>query len=431
MTYTEAKVYLEEIAKYGSVLGLESIRNLLTYMEHPEKELKVIHIAGTNGKGSSLSFISSVLKSAGYKVGCYTSPAVFCLRECIRINGADISRQSFTEYLERIKNAVFQMLRDGLPHPTRFEVETALAFLYFKEMNCDLVIVETGMGGLTDATNAIGAPMMCVFTPISIDHTSFLGESLGEIAQIKAGILKPGVTAVSAPQRGEAAFALKERSRELKVPLTFVQEDDIQNICYGYERQMFSYKEKQKLAIRLGGNYQIENACLAIEALEQLARYGFSITDQQLRNGLEHAVWKGRFTCIHEKPLFFIDGAHNEAGALALRKSILTVFPKRELVFIIGVFKDKEYEKMAAIMAPLAKEIYTVSIPGNSRSLPSERLCETIKKYNPCVQEVLSLEGAVERSFQAAGKEDIIVAFGSFSYLREVSSLVEKRQEEC
>ena len=432
MTYKEARVYLDELSKYGSVLGLDTIRGLLRELGNPQDDLKFIHIAGTNGKGSVLAYTSTILSEAGYRTGRYVSPTVISYLERIQIDGTWISEDEFAELTEKVKEAIARMKAAGEESPTVFEAETAIAFLYFKKRQCDLVVLEAGLGGLLDATNIIRTPVCAVFATISVDHLGVIGNSLEEIAQNKAGIIKPGCTVVSAKQKESVHRILAETAsengccfEEAQPELMVISDDSYRGIS-------FSYKGYEKMHSPLAGQCQRENLATALEVISSLNQLGYRITQEQVRSGLEKTRWTGRFTCLSEAPLFFMDGAHNEDAALKLRASIERYFPDRKKFLIMGVFKDKEYEKIASILCPLAECVYTINLPNKERTLPAEKLAEAVKEYCPNVKTEESMEDAVSDAFEKAGnlqEETVILACGSLSYLGAIRQIVKKRLE--
>lgn len=420
MTYKEARAFIDDTAKYGYILGLDTERELLRRLGNPQDELKFVHIAGTNGKGSTLAYISTILKEAGYQVGRYISPTIFEYRERIQVNEAYITEEAVARLAALVKEAGQAMLAEGFAHPTTFEVETAMAFLYFKEMECDLVVLECGMGGLTDATNVVKTTVVSVFAEIGMDHMGFLGDTVEEIAGIKAGIIKPGTIAVSAPQRTAVSAVLKRHCEEKNTEYREVQKSDIKDVKYIFEDQTFTYKEETKLKPGLTGSWQIENAALAVEAVQALRDRGWKISDEALRKGLKDTVWQGRFTTVSRHPLFIVDGAHNRDAADRLRETLELYFPKKRKIFITGVLADKEYDYVMSQLTPLADRVITVMTPDNPRALAAEKLAEDVKQYNPKVEAADSLKDAVHRAQAYAGEEDMILAFGSLSYLGDL-----------
>ena len=427
MNYKEARVYLDEVSKYGSVLGLESMRELLRRLGDPQNELKFIHISGTNGKGSVLAYLSTILSGAGYRTGRYISPTLFSYRERIQVDGEYIEKESLACHVTAIAAAAEDMQKAGLPSPTVFEIETALAFLYFKEKRCDIVTLEVGCGGLLDATNVITTTVMEVIASISMDHTDLLGDTLAKIAAQKAGIIKPDTMVVSAQQKSEAAQVIEDTCKEQHCTLQMVDESKISNVHYGAEGQTFSYKEWENVAISLAGSYQIKNAALALEGVEALRKLGYALSDQQVREGLLHTVWRGRFTTLRRDPTVIIDGAHNPAAALELKESLERYFPGKTLYFVMGMFKDKDYAQVIDLTAPLARHIITVETPGNPRAMPARELAEAVGKVNPSVEWADSVAHGVEKALAMAGKEDAVIVFGSLSFLGEAADAVNEK----
>ncbi|MEE1085564.1 MAG: folylpolyglutamate synthase/dihydrofolate synthase family protein [Schaedlerella sp.] len=431
MTYKEARVYLDNVSKYGSVLGLDTIRNLLNELGNPQDELKFIHIAGTNGKGSTLSFISTILSEAGYKTGKYSSPAVMSYLEMIQVNGEWISEEDFAELVEKVKRAIARMETKGQNSPTIFEVETAIAFLYFNKKQCDYVVLETGLGGDEDATNVVGNTKAAVFAPISKDHMGILGDTVEEIAWKKAGIIKPGCVVISAKQEESVQRILQKRAEQLGCRIIFAEPEKIVVEKSDYKGSCFSYKNWKNLKINLSGNYQMINAATVLEFADSNVVAGLS--EDNIKRGLLKTEWPGRFQCICEEPIIVIDGAHNEDAAKRLRESMELYFHDKKKIFICGVFKDKAYEKIAQIMAPLAEKIYTVDLPNEQRTLDSEQLGKTMQKYckESCqVYAVSNIEKAVQKACSEMCEEAVILAFGSLSYLKNIIQCVNKNMRE-
>lgn len=419
MDYTEARAYIDEIGKTGSVFGLETMNALLEQLDNPQDRLKFIHIAGTNGKGSVLAYLSTILKEAGYRVGRYISPTLFSYRERIQVNGEYISREDFARLMTRVAAAIEEMKRQGKPLPTAFEAETAVSFLYFCEQSCEIVTLEAGLGGRMDATNVIKTTVLSVLASISMDHMAVLGNTLSEIAWNKAGILKAGIPAVSAHQEEEAAEQIRNAASGLGCELHFADPHAVDGICYGIEEQTFSYRGFDTLKIHLAGRHQIGNAALAVEAVLALQKAGWQISEAALRAGLEKTVWKGRFSVIAHKPYVVLDGAHNPDAARVLRSSVEEYFHDRKKYYIFGVFSDKDYDKIIDITADLAEHIVTVQTPGSARALPAEKLAEAVRRKNPSVESASSIWDAARICRQLAGEEDVILVFGSLSFLAE------------
>lgn len=428
MNYTEVIEYMDRVGRLGIRPGLDSIRELCRRLKNPQDSLKFVHIAGTNGKGSVSAYIASVLKWGGYRVGRYLSPAVFDYREEIRINDRMITKKDLCRLTEQIKEVCDGMTAEGLPHPTPFEIKTALAFVYFLEKQCDIVVLETGMGGLTDATNVAETTLVAVITSVSMDHMRYLGNTLTEIAAQKAGIIKKGAAVAVIRQQPEVMKVLAEKAEEAGCRVYIGDEEKAEHIRFGLEKQCFDYGGMKRIEISLAGQYQIGNGVLALEALKALGEKGFPVTEQKLRRGMAEARWPGRFTVIGRKPWFIVDGAHNEDGARRFAQSAAYYFKGKRIFYIMGVLADKEYEKMISLTHSLADQIITVSVPGNPRTLSACELAGEIAKVHPMVTAADSLEEAVEMCCLLAGKEDVILAFGSLSFLGRITEIVEKRQ---
>ncbi len=425
MNYQEARAYLNDAAKYGSVLGLENMRELMAGLKDPQDRLKFIHISGTNGKGSVLAYLSTILKEAGYRVGRYISPTLFSYRERIQVNEEYIKKEAYARHVSAVKKVIDDMTAAGKAHPTPFEIETAVAFLYFAEEGCDIVVLETGLGGDTDATNIIRTPVLEVLVSISMDHMQFLGDTLAEIARHKAGIIKPETVVVSALQQTEAMRVIEETAKEQRAELFTADWMKAEDVRYGIGEQSFSYKGLTDAKIHLSGSYQISNAVTAVEAVFALRKLGYAVSEEQLRSGLAKTRWQGRFSVLCKKPLFIMDGAHNRDGARMLKASIEQYFEGKQITAICGMFRDKEYETVIKLVAPYLTKLIAIETPENPRALPKEELAETAKNCLEDVQCAETIADAVQKAFAQTNEEDVIVAFGSLSFLGELTKAVE------
>jgi len=431
MTEKECLDFMDELKKSGIVPGLGSIKELCRRLGNPQDAFPCIHIAGTNGKGSVLAYLSTVYKTAGYRVGAFSSPAVFKSRETIRVDGKNMTKKAYTEGLEKIKEAVETIKADGLPAPTAFEAEVALAFLYFADKKCDIVMLEAGMGGREDATNLITRTLAAVLMPIGMDHMQFLGGTLDKIAYQKAGIIKKGCVAVSAVQQEEAAAEIRKEVEKQGCSCIFATVPE--KIKYGLKKQKFTYRDAfgtlhKDMEITIPGVCQTENAAVAIEVVEALNRQNaFVVSEENLRRGLLETSWPGRFEVLREKPYFVIDGAHNEPAAKKLVQSVSAYFSNKRIIYIMGMLKDKEYEKVAEITYPYADQIITVTPPENKRALSAMDLAAAVSAYHPRVTTAGSVEEAVEMAYLLAGKEDVILCFGSLSFLGRVRDILGKQ----
>ena len=424
-TYEEAVKYIESTAVRGSHPGLDRIRALSKRIGNPQESLRVIHVAGTNGKGSVCAFLASILTEAGYRVGRYNSPSLTDVRDHYRIGNDIISCDSYADCVTELYRAEQEMESE----PTQFEIETALAFLYFKRKKCDFAIIECGMGGRDDATNIVTTTVLSVITSISLDHCGILGHSTGEIAENKAGIIKRLVPTVMLESSEDAVEAVRRKAYSEKSPLTVVRHENITDIALKLAGYDFSYKG-ERLHITSDAEYQIENAALAYEAAmilrkTQAERFPmFGLTDDVIVRGLSKMVWPFRFERISATPEFYIDGAHNPDAAAKLAGTIQTRFAGRRPTFIMGVFADKDYDSVAKETASLAASIHTMATPDNARALNSSDLAETIGKYNINVTAHDSIKDAVSAALVdiESGIADMIIAFGSLSFLNELKN---------
>ena len=431
VTYEEARVYLDHVSKYGSVLGLDAIRELLRELGDPQMDLKFIHIAGTNGKGSVLACTSTILSEAGYRTGRYISPTVISYLERIQVDGVWISEAAFARLTKQVKQAIARMEEAGKPSPTIFEVETAIAFLYFRETQCDLVVLECGLGGQLDATNIIPPPLCAVFTSIGEDHLGVLGNTIEEIAADKAGIIKPGCQVISAAQSPAVTGLLKKEADRYGCPFYLADGRAMSILSEGPSGITFQAKGQTVFHCPLAGRYQTDNFAVILELIQVLRKIDYTIPDRCVADGFMKVTWPGRFTCLSKHPYFFADGAHNVPAALRLSETLRSYFPGKRFLFIMGVFRDKEYDRIAKIMAPLAKAVYTVPLPDTGRTLPAHELARIMAAccpVNTTITSFSSIQEAVSTVLSDAGKDDVILAFGSLSYLGEVIRSVQTYQ---
>lgn len=429
MNYREAMSYMEDLQQYGSVMGLTTMRELCARLKNPQDQLKFVHIAGTNGKGSVLAYISTVLSAAGYRTGRYISPTVKEYRERFQIDGRMITQSGLCKYLEQVQEAAEAMAAEELPHPTAFEVETAVAFLYFLDKQCDIVVLETGMGGALDATNVITTTLAAVLTSVSMDHMGVLGDSIEQIAAAKAGIIKDKCYVISAKQTPEAMKVIRQTALARKAKFYTADVSRVKNVRYGMSGQHFSYDKYKNIGITMAGQFQIENAVVAIEAIAALGRAGYPVAEDKLRLGMEQTHWPGRFDIIGKKPLFIADGAHNEDASKRLAESIRFYFTNRRIIYIMGMLKDKEYDKVIRNTYELAEHIITVTPPITNRAMHAYDLAQAVREYHDSVTAADSVQEAVEIAYLLAGqdKDCVIIAFGSLSYLGELMNVVEHR----
>ncbi|MBQ4522534.1 MAG: bifunctional folylpolyglutamate synthase/dihydrofolate synthase [Lachnospiraceae bacterium] len=422
MNYKQAMEKMEQIAKKGSILGLEPISTLCEMLGNPQDKIKVIHIAGTNGKGSILAYLESMLIEGGYKVGKYSSPTLFSYLERFKVNGKEMSQEEFAESFTKAWECLQQMQKLNAPMPTAFEVETAIAFDYFLNKEVDVVLLETGMGGKLDATNIVKRPVCTVIASVDMDHMAFLGSTIKEIAGEKAGIIKEHVPVVVYPkQKEETKQVILERAGEKQAP--FFQAETPEIYDFSLEKQSFYFpgKEEKKYEISLLGTHQPENASTALKVAEVIKEC-FPLTDVQIAAGLNKTRWIARFEIIRKEPLVIRDGAHNENAAARLKESLQKYFTKPQFIYIMGVLKDKEYEKIIDIMAPMTELVYVIT-PKNQRALPAEELKLAWSKHKKKVMVVEDPKEALKQAMHAYHDESGILCFGSLSFMSEITDV--------
>ena len=419
MNYTEALEYIHSVNWTFCKPGLERIERLCKALGNPEKSLKFVHVAGTNGKGSFCSMLDSVLRSAGYKVGLYTSPYIKVFNERMRVDGKNIPDQRLAEITERVKPFADAME----DKPTEFELITAIAFLYFAEEKCDVVVLEAGMGGRLDSTNIIDTSILSVITGISLDHTAFLGDTVEKIAAEKAGIIKSGVPVLFGGLDEGAAAIISEKAKE-KSSLFFRPDySEIKNLSSTLRGTRFEYKGRE-VRLNLLGLYQPRNASLVLEAVELLRQGKMNIPDSAVSEGLETAQWSARFEIINHLPLIIFDGAHNPEGISSAVESIKHYFGKERVVVVSGVLKDKDYNYIATRLSEIASSAYTIT-PQNPRALAASDFASLLSTLgvdsvaNDSIGQALS--GAVSRADRTG---EAIVCLGSlYTYVDVVAEL--------
>lgn len=429
MNYEESRKYIQDASSRGSVLGLDNIVNLMNKLGNVQDSLKVVHIAGTNGKGSTSAYITQILIEAGYTVGRYTSPAVFDYMEMFTINNINISEDEYAVNMTMIKKAIDEMEAEYMTLPTPFEIETALAYLYFYRNKCDIAIIETGMGGRLDATNIVKSPLVSVLTSISKDHSRFLGETLEEIAFNKAGIIKNNCPVVSAIQCDEVTKVIKEES--IKNNSKLIVCDVLQNVRFNNDKTYGRYvgiSNEFNVETSMLGTFQIHNIPTAIETILVLKSEGFLILKENIENGIKNASISGRCERINDTPAIYIDGGHNPGAALNLKNTLEMYFTNRKLVYIIGVLADKDYDTVLSVTGGFANHIITVTPPDNARSLDGRELLKTVLKYNTSAEYADDLEKAVNRGIECAGDDGVLFVFGSLSYLGRIKEIVRSKK---
>ena len=429
---------IEELKKRGSVPGLDAIEGLLEELGHPEDNLKVVHIAGTNGKGSIFAYLSSILIAAGFKVGRYISPTISCYEERFQINGEYITKDELARLYNIVEEAMKREEEKTGLKPTLFEVETAISFLYFKEEKVDYALIEVGMGGRMDATNVIRHPELTVISSISYDHQAFLGDTLEEIAWQKAGIIKESCPVVLSENSDEVCKVIEQEATKKKVKCIEIKPTDYEVLSETPYGSTFLWKE-QRYETKLPGRHQVSNAVTALAASEYLFRKDYEKNNARKaiaeeldemnvksaqQGGIIRTCWPGRLEVLKKEPLFYRDGAHNPDGAKKLAAFLQKYFTNKKIIYIMGVSKDKEYKKMLRYLMPMAKEVYVFK-PKNERGLSAQILADTIKEVADVSVTIESdVNAAVFRALDTAKPDDVLVACGSLSFMEEMEDIL-------
>ena len=420
MNYNEALEYIHNTNRFGSKLGLKNMQNLLNSMGNPQNKLKFIHIAGTNGKGSTSMLLHNILKEQGYRVGLFISPYLEQFTERIQINGVHIKKEVLADLTQKVKNAIDQMVANGLQHPTEFEIVTAIGFLYFEVEKVDIVVLEVGLGGRLDATNIISNAELSIITAIGQDHTMQLGNTLEEIAAEKAGIIKENGRVVVYPQSDKVEEVIRQIAIKRKADLYLAKKEDINILESSLQGQVFSYKGKNlflpRVEMKLLGRHQIYNAATTLKALEVLNKRNFTINQEAIIAGFNNTVWAGRFEIVSKEPCIILDGAHNSQGAQAFYKAMQEYFPKRKIILFLGILVDKNIDEILEFFLPIASEVITLT-PNNPRAMEAEVLAEKIKVIdtNVKVQSMNTIDEAVYWAKKC--KPEKMIAFTGSLYL--------------
>jgi dihydrofolate synthase/folylpolyglutamate synthase len=407
MTYDEALKYFEGVSWMGSKPGLERERELLRRLGDPQDSLKFIHVAGTNGKGSTSAMLASILRAAGYRTGLYTSPYLHRFNERMQVDGEPISDSALTEIVEEISPAAEQM-EDPC---TEFELVTAAAFLWFSKKKCDIVVLEVGLGGRLDATNVIKSPECAVITNIGLDHTEVLGDTVEKIAFEKAGVIKGGPV-VSYAQEPGVASVLYGAAEFSGSRLRFADFGAIERISDTLRGQTFRMDGGQEYALPLLGGNQLKNAATALCVVDTLRESGWFIPREAVRYGHMTVRWPARFELVSENPYFVVDGGHNPQCLETTAENLQRYFPDAWRVILIGVLADKDWEKMIEIIAPVAGAFVTVT-PNSPRALPAENLCAALLKYGKHAIARENIKAGVDTAISLAGRNGVVCSVGS------------------
>jgi dihydrofolate synthase/folylpolyglutamate synthase len=429
-SYQNTIDYLYGLQKHGIKLALANSYTLMKVMGDPHNKFRSVHIAGTNGKGSTSAFLAGMLRTEGYRVGLYTSPHLVNFTERIRVDNVQISEQKVVELAQRVRDGYRGFpAADGAGAlaPTFFEVTTAIAFTWFAEKSVDIAVIEVGMGGRMDSTNVI-TPLVSVITNIDLEHTEYLGHTLELIAGEKAGIIKQGVPIVTGVVQPAVIEVIEREAAANRAPVYRLTKDfqpknirhDLSQV-FDYQGMRASYND---LHITINGRYQVDNACLAIAAVECMGSYGIALSEAALRRGLEHARWEGRLERVGQRPDIFIDGAHNPASAKMLADTAQEMKSAyRRLVLIIGILSDKDYRGILAELVPLAERVI-VTKPQYSRAMDVQALASEVRKHHGSVTTAETVADAIAEARKAAGADDLILVTGSLYVVGEARAVL-------
>lgn len=430
MNYKEAMEYIKEVGNFGSNYGLERTERILELLGNPHKKIKCIHIAGTNGKGSTTAILNSILIEEGFRVGMYTSPFLEEFEERIQINKKNIEKDELASTIEIIKKAVDKVIEEGYSHPTEFEIITCLMFEYFYKNKVDYALIEVGLGGKLDSTNVIN-PVLTIITSIGLDHMNLLGNTIEEIAREKGGIIKPNVPLILYPQKESVKEELLSIAKEKNSKVYIVDEKDAKLINinkkeFYQEVEIKGFFKKYKVKLRLLGKHQILNCQVAINAVEVLSEIeGFNI--KNIEKGISNAKWIGRLEVLKEKPLVVIDGAHNIQGIKMLKNNILEYFNYNNIYLLIGILSDKQVDDMINEIVPLSKKVIALT-PHSDRAELASELKLHIEKVNKNVLSFENYEDGLEEVLKDAKDDDLVLVTGSLYMIGDIRKIINKKK---
>ncbi len=408
MNAEQAIAYIHSVCWKGSIPGLGRTQELLEKMGNPEKKLKFVHIAGTNGKGSTAAMTASILSKAGYRTGLYTSPYIYRFHERIQVDGVEISDEDLTEITEYVKPLADSMAQS----PTEFELVCCIAFEYFYRKKCDIVVLEVGMGGAWDATNVIEVPEVAVITNIGLDHTEYLGDTVEKIAETKSGIFKPHGHAVVYRSTPSVEAVYERVCAERDVSLRKADFEGLVLKAHTLEGQVFDCGSRKNLVLPLLGDHQLHNASVVLSIADTLIGEGWNISEQNIYDGIRDVRWPGRFDIVCRKPLFIIDGGHNPQCIEALVKNIRDYLAGKKVIALTGVLADKDYADMYKPVMPLVDRFVCIT-PPNPRKLEAEQLARYLRQAGAQAQASESILDGVKKAMELAGKDGVVLCFGS------------------
>ena len=408
MNAEQAIAYIHSVCWKGSIPGLGRTQELLEKMGNPEKKLKFVHIAGTNGKGSTAAMTASILSKAGYRTGLYTSPYIYRFHERIQVDGVEISDEDLTEITEYVKPLADSMAQS----PTEFELVCCIAFEYFYRKKCDIVVLEVGMGGAWDATNVIEVPEVAVITNIGLDHTEYLGDTVEKIAETKSGIFKPHGHAVVYRSTPSVEAVYERVCAERDVSLRKADFDGLVLKAHTLEGQVFDCGSRKNLVLPLLGDHQLHNASVVLSIADTLIGEGWKISERNIYDGIRDVRWPGRFDIVCRKPLFIIDGGHNPQCIEALVKNIRDYLAGKKVIALTGVLADKDYADMYKPVMPMVDRFVCIT-PPNPRKLEAEQLARYLRQAGAQAQASESILDGVKKAMDLAGEDGVVLCFGS------------------
>ena len=417
-TATEAADWIQGARYKGQKNGLENMRALLAALGNPQNQFRSVHIAGTNGKGSTAAYTESILRQAGYRTGMYTSPYLITYNERVQVMGKPIPDEDMISLNSRIRQVTERLLEKNV-FPTTFELGTALAFAYLAQQKVDFAVIEVGIGGRLDSTNVIPAPEAAVITNIGLEHTAILGSTLAAIAAEKSGILKPGCRAVLYGQSREVGEVVARVCAEKEIPLTVTDASQLTLLSSGLDGQHFTYRGSAPLLLPLLGDYQLRNAMTVLDTVDALGAQGWNISADAVARGLAAARWPGRLELVRRRPDLIIDGGHNPQCAQALAASLRGLYGEKKLIFLIGVLADKDWQSMVGEVLPLAKAIVTVR-PESDRAKDENELAAWVRAQGVPAEAHASIGEALDAALALAGPEDAVCAWGSLYSVGEL-----------
>lgn len=426
MKYEEALKYITGKNKFGEKHGLEGIKRLCDRLSNPEKNLRCVHVAGTNGKGSTSVYIATALQKAGYKTGLYTSPFIYEFNERIKINNENISDNELAEIMTEVKNVVDALVSEGYPQPTEFEIITAMAFLYYNRKKCDIVVLEVGLGGRFDSTNIIESPLVSVICSIGYDHTQFLGDTIDKIAFEKCGIIKDGRPVVCYPLLvPDAEKTVRKISEEKNSKLITCNKENITIKKMALKGSVFDACGIENIETALCGEHQIYNATVSIMVLKELRKQGFDITDDVIKEGIKSAKWPARMETLKNEPLLIFDGAHNVDGMECFVKNVSQLAEDKKKIIVLGMVKDKEYSKCIKLLDGVVDVLITTTLENPRRETAENLMKEAVNLS--CEKHITqNISEAVDKALELYDTNSVIFAVGSLYMANEIKMKIEK-----